>query len=59
MLRALSYNVFFDEKQMHVRMRAIGALIKRYKPTVIALQELTLENFALLKAQVFKKTIDF
>jgi len=44
----LTYNIWFSDHAMKLRMRAIGDLIAQHAPHIIALQEVTDEHWATL-----------
>lgn len=47
----LSYNIWFGEFMMKERMRGIGKIIQERNPDVVALNEVTRENLAMLREQ--------
>ena len=49
----LTYNIWFDEFQMEKRMKGIAGIIEELKPNIISLNEVTLENLALLRIQAW------
>ena len=59
LLRVLTMNIWFSRHQYTRRMAAIADLIATHRPHVIALQELTDEHFAALRAQPALATYSF
>ena len=47
----LSYNIWFGEFMMKERMMSIGKIIQERNPDVVALNEVTRENLAMLREQ--------
>ena len=47
----LSWNIYFPSVKMRERMEALGQIVQTLEPDIIALQEVTLENLALLRNQ--------
>ena len=50
-LRILHYNIWFGKFKMVERMKGIAKIIDELKPNIIALNEVTKENLAMLKTE--------
>ena len=51
LISLLSWNIYFPSVKMRERMEALGQIVQTLKPDIIAFQEVTLENLALLRNQ--------
>ena len=47
----LAWNIYFPSVKMRERMEALGQIVQKLEPDILALQEVTPENLALLRNQ--------
>ena len=47
----LTFNIWFSSEKMRERMEALGQIVEDLKPDILAFQEVTLDNLAVLQEQ--------
>ena len=50
-IRMLTFNIWFSSEKMRERMEALGQIVKDLEPDILAFQEVTLDNLAVLQEQ--------
>ena len=50
-IKMLTYNIWFSDEKMRERMEALGEIVEDLEPDLLAFQEVTHENLAILQKQ--------